>query len=270
MVAGRAGSGAVRSGAGAADSTERTRAAEAGAGGIWPRTLAAASSFRLRLRWPVGRGRPAESSRAGRSGPDGSGSPRPSSSFAQCVWSGSVTRRSDAGGGGRFRRLTAAPLVALVVAALGASLSEAAEAAEPGTPMTASFTQAPAAHDGSNGFDLHMEFSHEPNSFSYRTVHGARCAVRPRGRTHRARVAARAREEPPVGHHGRPGRTGPRDAGRARDDRLRRTACRVRRRRAEVRGRSAPDGSRTAHAPHGFDCAVDIAGIMCVRTACGR
>ena len=157
VVAGCAGSAAVWS----------------GASRIWPRTLAAANSFRLRLRWPAGRRRPAESSRAGRSGPGGSGSPRPSPTSAQCVWSGSVTRRSDAGGGGRFRRLTAAPLVALVVAVLGAPLSEAAEAAVPGTPMTASFTQAPAAHDGSKGFDLHMEFSHEPNNFSYRTVHDA-------------------------------------------------------------------------------------------------
>ena len=52
-------------------------------------------------------------------------------------------------------------------------LSEAADAVVPGPQMTASFTQAPAAHDGSNSFDLHMEFSHEPNSFSYRTVRDA-------------------------------------------------------------------------------------------------
>ena len=55
----------------------------------------------------------------------------------------------------------------------GRALAEAVEAAVPGVPLTASFTQAPAAHDGSNGFDLHMEFSHEPNSFSYRTVRDA-------------------------------------------------------------------------------------------------
>ena len=55
----------------------------------------------------------------------------------------------------------------------GQPLSEGATAVVPGTSMTASFTQAPAAHDGSNGFDLHMEFSHEPNSFSYRTVRDA-------------------------------------------------------------------------------------------------
>ena len=55
----------------------------------------------------------------------------------------------------------------------GRTLAEAVEAAVPGVPLTASFTQAPAAHDGSNGFDLHMEFSHEPNSFSYRTVRDA-------------------------------------------------------------------------------------------------
>ena len=39
--------------------------------------------------------------------------------------------------------------------------------------MTARFTQTPAAHDGSNGFELHMEFSHEPENFSYRTVQEA-------------------------------------------------------------------------------------------------
>ncbi|MCY4376480.1 MAG: hypothetical protein OXC31_22205, partial [Spirochaetaceae bacterium] len=40
--------------------------------------------------------------------------------------------------------------------------------------MTARFTQAPSAHDGSTSFDLHLEFSHEPAAgFSYRTVEGA-------------------------------------------------------------------------------------------------
>ena len=55
----------------------------------------------------------------------------------------------------------------------GQPLSEVAKAVVPGTSMAASFTQAPAAHDGSNSFDLHMEFSHEPNNFSYRTVRDA-------------------------------------------------------------------------------------------------
>ena len=141
----------------------------------------------------------------------------------------------------------------------GRALAEAVEAAVPGVPLTASFTQAPAAHDGSNGFDLHMEFSHEPNGFSY--PHGARCAVRRRGRAHRARVAARAREEPPVGHHGRP--AGPRRGGdpcRARDDRVRRAARRVRRGRAEVLRRPAPDGARTADAFRGVHRAGGDAG----------
>ena len=39
--------------------------------------------------------------------------------------------------------------------------------------MTARFTHTPSEHDGSNGFELHMEFSHEPENFSYRTVQGA-------------------------------------------------------------------------------------------------
>ena len=55
----------------------------------------------------------------------------------------------------------------------GRSLSRAVETAVPGTPMTARFTQTPSAHDGSNSFELHMEFSHEPENFSYRTVQGA-------------------------------------------------------------------------------------------------
>ena len=54
----------------------------------------------------------------------------------------------------------------------GQPLSEAVEATVPGTPMTASFTEAPASHDGTAEFLLHLEFSHEPNGFSYRTVHG--------------------------------------------------------------------------------------------------
>ena len=41
-------------------------------------------------------------------------------------------------------------------------------------PITASFTRSASDHDGSNGFELHLEFSHEPaTGFSYRTVHGA-------------------------------------------------------------------------------------------------
>ena len=55
----------------------------------------------------------------------------------------------------------------------GRSLSRAVETAVPGTPMTARFTQTPSVHDGSNSFELHMEFSHEPENFSYRTVQGA-------------------------------------------------------------------------------------------------
>lgn len=52
VVSGRAGSGAVRPGAGAGVSTERTRAAGAAAGPAWLRALAAAGPW---LRWPAGR-----------------------------------------------------------------------------------------------------------------------------------------------------------------------------------------------------------------------
>ena len=56
----------------------------------------------------------------------------------------------------------------------GQALGESSEAVVPGPPLTASFSQAPAAHDGASGFDLHLEFSPAPaEGFSYRTVEGA-------------------------------------------------------------------------------------------------
>ncbi len=55
----------------------------------------------------------------------------------------------------------------------GRALAEALEAAVPGLAMTAGFTQAPDAHDGSGAFELHLAFSHEPKGFSYRTVRDA-------------------------------------------------------------------------------------------------
>ena len=74
----------------------------------------------------------------------------------------------------RFRWRTAALFVALVVVWFGTPLAEADEATALRASITATFTQAPSAHDGSNGFELHMEFSHEPvPEFSYRTVREA-------------------------------------------------------------------------------------------------
>ena len=55
----------------------------------------------------------------------------------------------------------------------GRALAEAVEAAVPGPRITAQFTQAPATHDGSSTFLLHLEFSHEPKRLSYRTVRDA-------------------------------------------------------------------------------------------------
>ena len=140
----------------------------------------------------------------------------------------------------------------------GRALAEAVEAAVPGVPLTASFTQAPAAHDGSNGFDLHMEFSHEPNSFSYRTVRDALFDVAG------GRIGRVWRREPgnnrlwgiTVVPDGR--RRG--DPCRARGDRVRRAARRVRRGRAEVLRRLAPDGARTADAFRGVHRAGGDAG----------
>ena len=57
----------------------------------------------------------------------------------------------------------------------GQPLGEAAEAAVPGPAvtgpaMTASFTQAPASHDGSSAFELTFAFSHAPTGYSWSTV----------------------------------------------------------------------------------------------------
>ena len=65
----------------------------------------------------------------------------------------------------------------------GRALAEAVETAVPGPPLTAQFTRAPAAHDGSNKFLLHLEFSHEPSGYGYRTVRDALFDVE--GRAHR-------------------------------------------------------------------------------------
>ena len=56
------------------------------------------------------------------------------------------------------------------MAAFGTPLAEADEVTVQRASITASFTQAPAAHDGSGKFLLDLEFSHEPERFSYRTV----------------------------------------------------------------------------------------------------
>ena len=54
----------------------------------------------------------------------------------------------------------------------GRALSEAAEATVPGMAMMAEFTRGPDAHDGAASFLLHLEFSHAPKGFSYRSVQG--------------------------------------------------------------------------------------------------
>ena len=108
VVSGRAGSGAVRPGAGAGVSTERTRAAGAAAGPAWLRALAAAGPW---LRWPAGRCRTSGSSHAGAYGPVRSGSspsvpgsraacapPRRSSPLARPVFGPPALRPDDAHG----------------------------------------------------------------------------------------------------------------------------------------------------------------------------
>ena len=108
VVSGRARSGAVRPGAGAGVSTERTRAAGAAAGPAWLRALAAAGPW---LRWPAGRCRTSGSSHAGAYGPVRSGSspsvpgsraacapPRRSSPLARPVFGPPALRPDDAHG----------------------------------------------------------------------------------------------------------------------------------------------------------------------------
>ena len=95
----------------------------------------------------------------------------------------------------------------------GQALGEAVEAVVPGAPeeseeaeapITASFTQAPAAHDGSSQFLLHLEFS--PRAQAVQLPHGAQRAVRHRGRAHREGAAAGEGEQSPVGDSRCPGR----------------------------------------------------------------
>ena len=74
----------------------------------------------------------------------------------------------------------------------GEPLDEAAQAMVPGTPLTAQFTQAPETHDGSNAFEVDMDFSHEPAGFSYRTVRDALFDVEG-GRIERAQRRKRGR-----------------------------------------------------------------------------
>ena len=68
------------------------------------------------------------------------------------------------------------------VTSAGFSAPAVAQTTVPGAPIPASFTQAPAAHDGSSTFKLALEFSHESKRFQLPL--GARFAVRRRGRAY--------------------------------------------------------------------------------------
>ena len=61
-------------------------------------------------------------------------------------------------------------IAAVVRTSAGFSAPAVAQTTVPGAPIPASFTQAPAAHDGSSTFRLALEFSHESKRFSYRPV----------------------------------------------------------------------------------------------------
>ena len=133
----------------------------------------------------------------------------------------------------------------------GQALGQAAQATVPGTPMTAAFTGAPDAHDGTAAFLLHLEFSHAPKKFSYRTVRDGLFDVTG-GRIAKARRLERGRNlrwevtvEPDGG--------GAVTLRRTRNHRLRGAIRGVRCGRAEVRGRPEPHGSGTAGAAGGVD-----------------
>ena len=156
VVSGRARSGAVRPGAGAGVSTERTRAAGAAAGPAWLRALAAAGPW---LRWPAGRCRTSGSSRAGAHGPGGSGSSHPSPVPAR---RSAVAGRSRAGGG-RFRRLAAS---LLVFAVLGTALPSPA-AAQTAISLISNTGQTGGDYGGLDQFDQAQAFTTGANAAGY-------------------------------------------------------------------------------------------------------
>ena len=96
---------------------------------------------------------------------------RPTVEGASTAWE--VTVAPDGPGDVTIRLPVRACGEANAVCIGGAPLLEAVEAVVPGTPMTARFTQAPQAHDGTSAFELRVDFSHEPVGYSYRTVRGA-------------------------------------------------------------------------------------------------
>ncbi len=87
---------------------------------------------------------------------------------ANPVWEVTVT---PAGAGGVTVRVPVRACSETHAVCIGGQpLGEAAETAVPGPPLTARFTQAPAAHDGSSAFVLNFAFSHAPTSYSWSTV----------------------------------------------------------------------------------------------------
>ena len=156
VVSGRARSGAVRPGAGAGVSTERTRAAGAAAGPAWLRALAAAGPW---LRWPAGRCRTSGSSHAGAHGPGGSGSSHPSPVPAR---RSAVAGRSRAGGG-RFRRLAAS---LLVFAVLGTALPSPA-AAQIAISLISNTAQLGGDYGGLDQYDQAQAFTTGANAAGY-------------------------------------------------------------------------------------------------------
>ena len=53
----------------------------------------------------------------------------------------------------------------------GGASAEGVVESEDLNPMTARWTKVPSEHNGSSPFLLRFEFSHEPDGYSYRTVH---------------------------------------------------------------------------------------------------
>ena len=88
---------------------------------------------------------------------------------ASPVWE--VTVAPSGTGGVTLRVPARACDAAGAVCIAGAPLADAIEASVPGPALGASFTQAPAAHDGSSVFELGFAFDREPAGYSYKTVH---------------------------------------------------------------------------------------------------
>ena len=88
-----------------------------------------------------------------------------------------ITAQPTQGGDIAIRLPVRACTETIAVCANGKPLAQAVSATVTRVPLTASFAQVPAEHDGTNGFELRFELSEEPADVSYVTVRDALFAV---------------------------------------------------------------------------------------------